>query len=516
MILHHHHLFLMSDFPNARNPNANTQPEKSQYMENLAKWGDSEVPFEDLAADPELIKQFVWNIHELQSLCEYICCSHRGYSSGGKIHSLWSPPLDENMDMEVKLMKLHTLRSHLEKVMKPGSVLEEHLFAQDIDITFPLDYGNVESISLDEKDTNLNFHPSKRTMFDDGKKMPAVPMVPENYTCSITGMSFSPLFLYLFMNLGFFQDGKSPCIFSQPQDINFIPDGREGKEVQQKAERERKYWEEQYFTNRALPLRATKDLSVFAYRVDIGTQDENAGSEARAPRMLRMVRGVFCPSLDLAGGPMGRRLEGSTSVEDLYKFFFGLPPENLEHVEAYPARRTELRAEKGSQEYEMHMLSRFLERISKMFNHFGCIKDWTKFYGFVHGRMIRAGLNIREFTDLTKVESLYSLIHHTAMLLQSITDIRIGFLYGLEETIGKVQALANIGIPVGGREDFNVRASRHPRVGPWLNFQLMNLDAEVEFIWVSERREMLDTILGEEEASLLRMHSKNRKVENSV
>jgi hypothetical protein len=513
VILHHHHLFLMSDFPNARNPNANTQPEKSQYMENLAKWGDSEVPFEDLAADPELIKQFVWNIHELQSLCEYICCSHRGYSSGGKIHSLWSPPLDENMDMEVKLMKLHTLRSHLEKVMKPGSVLEEHLFATDINIRFPLDYGNVQVISLDQKDTNLNFHPSKRTMFDDGKKMPAVPMVPENYTCSITGMSFSPLFLYLFMNLGFFQDGISPCIFSQPQDINFIPDGREGKEVQQKAERERKYWEEQYWADRALPLRATKDLSVFAYRVDIGTQDENAGSQARAPRLLRMVRGVFCPSQDLAGGPMGRRLEESTSVDDLYKFFFGILPEDLEDIEAYPARRTELPVEFGSQEYEMHMLSRFLERISKMYNHFGGIKDWIKFYGSVHGRMCRAGLNIRGFTDITKVESLYGLIHHTAMLLQSITDIRIGFLYGLEETIGKVQALANIRIPVGGREDFNVRASGHPLASPSLDFQLMNLDAEVEFIWVSEKREILDTILGEEEASLLRMHSKNRKEE---
>jgi hypothetical protein len=102
------------------------------------------------------------------------------------------------------------------------------------------------------------------------------------------------------------------------------------------------------------------------------------------------------------------------------------------------------------------------------------------------------------------------------MLLQSITDIRIGFLYGLEETIGKVQALANIRIPVGGREDFNVRASGHPLASPSLDFQLMNLDAEVEFIWVSEKREILDTILGEEEASLLRMHSKNRKVENSV
>jgi hypothetical protein len=503
----------MSDFPNARNPNANTQPEKSQYMENLAKRGDSEVPFEDLAADPELIKQFVWNIHELQTLCEYICCSHRGYSSGGKIHSLLSPPLDENMDMDVKLMKLHTLRSHLEKVMKPGSVLEEHLFATDINIRFPLDYGNVQVISLDQKDTNLNFHPSKRTMFDDGKKMPAVPMVPENYTCSITGMSFSPLFLYLFMNLGFFQDGISPCIFSQPQDINFIPDGREGKEVQQKAERERKYWEEQYWADRALPLRATKDLSVFAYRVDIGTQDENAGSQARAPRLLRMVRGVFCPSQDLAGGPMGRRLEESTSVDDLYKFFFGILPEDLEDIEAYPARRTELPVEFGSQEYEMHMLSRFLERISKMYNHFGGIKDWIKFYGSVHGRMCRAGLNIRGFTDITKVESLYGLIHHTAMLLQSITDIRIGFLYGLEETIGKVQALANIRIPVGGREDFNVRASGHPLASPSLDFQLMNLDAQVEFIWVSEKREMLDTILGEEEASLLRMHSKNRKEE---
>jgi hypothetical protein len=512
VILHHHHL-LMSDFPNARNPNANTQPEKSQYMENLAKRGDSEVPFEDLAADPELIKQFVWNIHELQTLCEYICCSHRGYSSGGKIHSLLSPPLDENMDMDVKLMKLHTLRSHLEKVMKPGSVLEEHLFATDINIRFPLDYGNVQVISLDEKDTNLNFHPSKRTMFDDRKKMPAVPMVPENYTCSITGMSFSPLFLYLFMNLGFFQDGISPCIFSQPQDINFIPDGREGKEVQQKAERERKYWEEQYWADRALPLRATKDLSVFAYRVDIGTQDENAGSQARAPRLLRMVRGVFCPSQDLAGGPMGRRLEESTSVDDLYKFFFGILPEDLEDIEAYPARRTELPVEFGSQEYEMHMLSRFLERISKMYNHFGGIKDWIKFYGSVHGRMCRAGLNIRGFTDITKVESLYGLIHHTAMLLQSITDIRIGFLYGLEETIGKVQALANIRIPVGGREDFNVRASGHPLASPSLDFQLMNLDAEVEFIWVSEKREILDTILGEEEASLLRMHSKNRKEE---
>jgi hypothetical protein len=337
--------------------------------------------------------------------------------------------------------------------------------------------------------------------------------VPENYTCSITGMSFSPLFLYLFMNLGFFQDGISPCIFSQPQDINFIPDGREGKEVQQKAERERKYWEEQYWADRALPLRATKDLSVFAYRVDIGTQDENAGSQARAPRLLRMVRGVFCPSQDLAGGPMGRRLEESTSVDDLYKFFFGILPEDLEDIEAYPARRTELPVEFGSQEYEMHMLSRFLERISKMYNHFGGIKDWIKFYGSVHGRMCRAGLNIRGFTDITKVESLYGLIHHTAMLLQSITDIRIGFLYGLEETIGKVQALANIRIPVGGREDFNVRASGHPLASPSLDFQLMNLDAEVEFIWVSEKREILDTILGEEEASLLRMHSKNRKEE---
>ena len=498
---------------------------KKGYLEHLAKQEDGcNLDLPAAIFPPNCTPRFRWkqwsfDYPELRLLCQFMSSSHRGNMSMVAEHWKYACSTPEQVSNTIH----NVCDSLIEQLMNPPAPPWAKR-AVDRTIKFPyIDNLTPPGTMYDQQNlyekTSLVFCPSKLSM-PSNRTMGSRSAIQqphqslshnfEDYKCTIKGLSLPPLFTYLFMNLAVFNDG-SPCIFNQQIEVDGLETPCRSRMIKVNENRDSWYKQGGEVKSVETPL-----VSLYPYCVD--STDDTCNTTRCTP--------IYCASIFhkeevIAGLPYGKRLTASRSVDELYKFFIVEP-----FVETCIYRLSNPNKigngapgidKQGSQEHEVWKLAVLLQAVGNKFNQFRNIGDWLDFYDFMH---VRAGSNLPYFTATESIaDSLFDVIHQSAMLLQSLTDIRFTYVGGLEATVGRVLALANLRVPIHesepAREDLTFFAAQIPLSdpnswsAPYVDFNEMNKRGPVELVWAMEEREEGDTAMGVEECQLLHHHSKS-------
>jgi hypothetical protein len=470
---------------------------------------------------------FTYDYEEFRQQCLFICSSHTGFVEMAKRE--WKKiPESSTLQPFKKVLcfegVLRRIRQQVANFRNPRPPAESAVYPSH---AFPLfrPPNLRQRVKLYEPNfcldsfqaTKLDVRLSKG-IINNATDIDRVPHW-EDFGCTIDGLCLPPLMLYMFMNLGVFiphlkyagKKGPTPCIFNQPQvSMNYQPPHMIGLdaatvEVNKKSTVDARKASKRFHQGwlEGSPSWRQPIISVYPYRVDSCELEYPEGSAKHTSlfeanqREPNALFAIYDPEEVLSGDPYALRLEGSASVDKLYNFFLGVSADQAPQM----ATTSPPVGEVGVQEQLMWKLSILLQVLNGAFNNFEAIGDWASFYQFMYKR---AGpSNLPSGMSLVHIKSLYDLVHHCSLLLQSITDIRFAFVGGLEDVVGMVTALANLNIGQTKREDFRKHYDDHPRV----DFERMNQPRPVEVVWSREERDEGDIALGNEEIEVLLTYS---------
>jgi hypothetical protein len=304
------------------------------------------------------------------------------------------------------------------------------------------------------------------------------------FISTVSGGSFSPLFLALFINMGAYKDNdlkqySPPCFFSQPNVNNRNVD-----------------------TSRV----TTIAKGLYDETVIFGFEEDYVVF----PYCIRRVHHDLTPGCKLESLVLPE--DAGLYTDDAYEVCFIYECQECDYLlELFFGDKTLIlpeEIEKDSFEDYNFRFALFLEKLSNKYNSFRDLKDWKSLTAF-----LTKTLNCETLFPVSDRSALGELHHHSRIMMNSLTSNRLGGMEGDHRFLGMLMALYNrllyTSVESHSELEYSHILSENELKEPKNKFCASKISAlaKVTFCWPSSGNKAHSTRINSKELNVLKLYS---------